>query len=53
MAIRREDLATTDFGDDVTGERLAHVTAGDVLRHEFMELLGTGLVAAIRKQAGL
>jgi hypothetical protein len=30
MTIKREDLATTDFGDDVTGERLAHVTPGEV-----------------------
>jgi hypothetical protein len=36
MTIKREDLATTDFGDEVTGERPAHVTPGDVLRHEFM-----------------
>ena len=49
MVIRREELATTDFGDEVTGERLAHVTPGDVLRHEFMEPLGLSARAVARE----
>lgn len=40
MTIKRDDLASTDFADTVTGEKLAYVTPGDVLRHEFMEPLG-------------
>lgn len=48
MIIRREDLAATDFGDEVTGERPAHVTPGDVLRHEFMEPLGLSTRAVAR-----
>ena len=40
MTIHRADLASIDFGDEVTKERLAHVTPGDVLRQEFMLPLG-------------
>ena len=36
MTITRAELATMDFSDITTGERLAHVTPGDVLLHEFM-----------------
>ena len=48
VTIKREDLASIDFGDEVTGERLAHVTPGDVLRHEFMEPLGLSARALAR-----
>jgi hypothetical protein len=33
MTIKREDLDSVDFGDEVTDDRLDHVTPGDVLRH--------------------
>ena len=48
MTIKREDLTTMDFNDAVTGERLAHVTPGDVLRHEFLEPLGLSARAVAR-----
>jgi antitoxin HigA-1 len=48
MTIKREDLASIDFGDDVTGERLAYVTPGDVLKHEFMQPLGLSARAVAR-----
>lgn len=48
MTIKREDLAAVDFGDELTGERLAHVTPGDLLRHEFMEPLGLSASAVAR-----
>lgn len=38
--IRREDLPCTDLSDVTTGERIAPVTPGDVLREEFMAPLG-------------
>jgi addiction module HigA family antidote len=38
--IRREDLAGMDFSQDSTGEKLAPVTPGEILRVEFMEPLG-------------
>ncbi len=37
MTILRKDLDTLDLTDVVTGERLAPVSPGDVLLHEFME----------------
>lgn len=40
MTILRGDVATLDLSDVVTGERLNHVTPGDVLLHDFMEPLG-------------
>lgn len=40
MTILRKDLDTLDLTDVVTGERLAPVSPGDVLLHEFMEPLG-------------
>jgi len=49
MTINRADLASIDFGDEVTGERLAYVTPGDVLRHEFMEPLGLSARAVARE----
>jgi addiction module HigA family antidote len=48
MTIKREDLASIDFGDDVTGERLAYVAPGDVLKHEFMQPLGLSARAVAR-----
>ncbi len=38
--IRWEDLPRTDLSDVTTGERIAPVTPGDVLREEFMGPLG-------------
>lgn len=38
--IRREDVPRTDLSDATTGERLAPVAPGDVLREEFMVPLG-------------
>ena len=38
--IRREDLPRTDLSDVTTGERIAPVTPGDVLREDFMLPLG-------------
>ena len=35
-AIRRADLAATDFSDVATGEFLPNVTPGEVLREEFL-----------------
>jgi antitoxin HigA-1 len=49
MTIDRADLASTDFGGEVTGERLAYVTPGDVLRHEFMAPLGLSARALARE----
>lgn len=40
MTIRRDELARIDFSDITTGERLAYVTPGDVLLHDFMEPMG-------------
>ena len=40
MTILRKDLDTLDLTDVVTGERLSHVTPGDVLLHDFVEPLG-------------
>ena len=37
MAINMEELATMDFSDVATGERLNAVATGDILMHEFME----------------
>jgi addiction module HigA family antidote len=48
MTIKREDLASIDFGDDVTGERLAYVTPGELLKHEFMKPLGLSARAVAR-----
>jgi addiction module HigA family antidote len=49
MTIKREDLGSVDFGDEVTGDRLDHVTPGDVLRREFMEPLGLSARAVARE----
>jgi antitoxin HigA-1 len=49
MTINRADLASIELGDEVTGERLAHVTPGDVLRHEFMQPLGLSARAVARE----
>lgn len=51
MTIKRDALATIDFGDTVTGEKLAHVTPGDVLRREFMDPLGLSARAVARDMA--
>ncbi len=51
MTIKRDDLATTNFGDEVTEKRLAYVTPGDVLRHEFMEPLGLSARSVARDMA--
>jgi addiction module HigA family antidote len=49
MTIKREDLHSIEFGDEVTGDRLDHVTPGDVLRREFMEPLGLSARAVARE----
>jgi addiction module HigA family antidote len=49
MTVDRADLSSIDFGDEITGERLSHVTPGDVLRHEFMEPLGLSARAVARE----
>lgn len=48
MTITRAELATMDFSDIATGERLAPVTPGDVLLHDFMEPLGLSARAVAR-----
>lgn len=40
MAIAKEALKRTKFGDVATGRRLAPVHPGDVLLHDFMEPMG-------------
>lgn len=40
MSIARADLATMDFSDITTDERLDPVMPGDVLLYEFMEPMG-------------
>lgn len=40
MTITRAEAEAADYSDIATGERLAPVTPGDVLRHEFMDPLG-------------
>jgi addiction module HigA family antidote len=40
MTINREDLATTDFSEVTTGQKLRTVRPGDILLHDFMEPLG-------------
>ena len=37
MGISMKELATMDFSDVATGERLNAVAPGDILMHEFME----------------
>ena len=49
MTIKREDLATLDFGYEVTGERLAPVLPGDIFRHDFMEPLDLPARAVARE----
>lgn len=49
MTMTREDLAGIDFGNDVTGERLAYVTPGDVLQREFIEPLALSARAVARE----
>jgi addiction module HigA family antidote len=39
MTIKREDIHTVDLSDVVTGERMAPVLPGDILREDFMEPL--------------
>ena len=48
MPIRRDELASIDFSDIATGERLDHVTPGNVLLSEFMEPLGLSARAVAR-----
>ncbi len=48
MTIRRDESATIDLSDLTTGERLAPVTPGDVLLHEFMEPMGISARALAR-----
>lgn len=48
MTIRREDITAIDLSDTVTGERLAPVTPGDILRHEFLEPMGLSARALAR-----
>jgi addiction module HigA family antidote len=40
MPITREQLSRTDFRDIATGERLAPVHPGDILRNDFIDDLG-------------
>lgn len=46
--IRREDLDKADFSDVSTGERLANVTPGEVLKLDFMEPMGLSARALAR-----
>lgn len=40
MSISIQELATTDFSEVTTGNRLQPVSPGAILRHDFMEPLG-------------
>ena len=54
MSIRIEELATLDFSDVATGQRLEQVRPGDILLHDFMESLGltaNALATALRVPA--
>ena len=51
MSISIDDLASLDFSDIATGERLPPVTPGDILRHEFMAPLGLSARALAREIA--
>ena len=48
-SINRADLERTDFSDIVSGERLAPVTPGEVLREEFMAPHGLSARALARE----
>lgn len=48
MTIFRENLDQLDLTDVATGERLDHVSPGDVLLHEFMEPMGLSARAVAR-----
>lgn len=48
MTIRRDELANIEFSDIATGERLAPVTPGDVLLHDFMRPLNLSARAVAR-----
>lgn len=48
MTISRDDLHRVDLSDVTTGQRLASVTPGEVLRLEFMEPLGLSARALAR-----
>ena len=48
MTITRAEAETADYSDVATDERLALVTPGDVLRHEFMAPLGLSANALAR-----
>lgn len=50
MGIRIEDIEGMDFSDLAEGrERMAPVSPGEILRHEFMEPLGLSANALARK----
>lgn len=51
MTIKREDISSIDLRDVVTGQQLAHVIPGDVLRTEFLQLLGLSARALARNMA--
>lgn len=53
MTIRREDIASIDLSDEVTGKRPAAVAPGDVLRHEFLEPMGLSARAVARDMGTL
>jgi addiction module HigA family antidote len=45
MVIKRSELASTDFSDIATGERIAAVHPGEVLRAEFLDPRGMSVNA--------
>ena len=49
MTITRADIERIDFSDVASGERLAPVTPGEVLREEFMAPLGLSARALARE----
>ncbi len=51
MTIKREDISSIDLRNVLTGQPLAHVTPGDVLRTKFLELLGLSARALARNMA--
>ncbi len=47
MAIEREDVdaGRVEFGEIVTGKRVAAVHPGEILRHDFLEAMGLSVYA--------
>lgn len=49
MAIRRDEVQRLDVSDVTTGERLANITPGEVLRTDFLAPLGLSARALARE----